>query len=59
MTRPDLEWTGEWVEIEKKMWWCPTHNQWGECDGPCPDGTPHEVWRIEKIMARRMRISDG
>jgi hypothetical protein len=54
----DFEWTGEYELIDVKMWYCPTHNQWGQCDGPCPDGTPHEIWRVDQIQAKVWRLKE-
>lgn len=54
----DFEWSGEYSDIEKTEWYCPTHDDWAECPGPCPDGTPHTESRTVVVKAKLMRPKD-
>jgi len=56
MPMPELEWTGEYQKLETTEWFCPTYQNWAECNGPCPDGTPHTERRTREVMAKVMHI---
>lgn len=34
------------------LYWCEHGQEWTECSGPCPDGTPHSLIKIETKMTR-------
>ena len=56
MVAPQLEWRGEWADVEMTEYWCPEQNGWVDCPGPCPDGTPHQPERTTTHRMKHMHI---